>query len=97
MFVRRDLCAPQIAVQSCHAVIESTKDSPYQNEHPSVIICGMKSEKELINAVGYLDEKKIRNFQFKEPDIDNELTAVSTCLIEEDQRHLFRKFQLLKI
>ena len=97
MFVRRDLSAPQIAVQSCHAVVESTKNDPYQGEHPSVIICGIKTEAELKKVVDYLGKVNIKNFQFREPDIGNELTAVSTCLIEEEQRSLFRKFQLLKI
>lgn len=78
-------------------MVESTKNDPYQGEHPSVIICGVKSLRELEKVIAYLDEKKIRNFQFREPDIGNELTAVSTCLIEEEQRSLFRKFQLLKM
>ncbi len=97
MFVRRNLSGPQIAVQSCHAVIESTKSNPYQGEHPSVIICGVKTEKDLEKVINYLAEKNIKCFPFREPDIGNQLTAVSTALVEEDQRQLFRKFQLFKM
>lgn len=84
-------------MQAGHALVESAKNDPYQGEHPSVIICGVKTLHELEKVIDYLDKKNIKSFPFREPDIDNELTAVSTGLIEEDQRSLFKKFQLLKM
>lgn len=97
MFVRKDLPFEQIVVQSGHALVESTKHSPYQSDHPSVIICGSKSEHSLQKVVDYLKENDIIQYEFREPDIGNALTAVATAPVNEEQRHLFKKFQLLRI
>jgi len=110
VIVRTDLSAPQIAVQSCHAVIEMMKShvenevlssymgcgTRHPKEHPSVIICGVKSLVKLENTIDKLYNEDICFHEFREPDIGNELTAIATPPIYGDERKFFRKYQLLK-
>jgi len=95
ILIRKDLPLPQIAVQSCHAAIESAKK--YHTEHhPSVIICTVKNENDLINQQRYLTNNGIQFMEFREPDRNNELTAICSEPIYGDDRKIFSKFQLFK-
>lgn len=98
VFVREDLSAPQIAVQSCHACIEASHAFSLGSlpDHPSVIIIGVKNEKKLHQVRQFLIENSIQHAHFYERDLDDELTALATEPICGDRRRLFRKFQLLK-
>lgn len=97
-FVRRDLSHPQQAVQSSHACIEACKEFDFASlsEHPSVIICGVKSETQLETVCVRLQEQGIRFAPFREPDIGDELTSLTTEPIYGEDRSFFRKYQLLK-
>jgi len=97
VLVRKDLSPSQICVQSAHACIESTKHSPYEGEHPSVIVCGIDNETKLNNSAEKLEALGITCFKFREPDIGNQLTAIATVPIVGETRSHFRKFQLLKL
>ncbi len=96
VLVREDLSPAQRAVQSCHAVIEATRNFNMNGEHPSVIICGIKNELTLKRQIEYLTSNKIKFSKFYEPDINFELTAIATAPISGDTRNLFKKYQLLK-
>lgn len=98
VFVREDLPIPQIAVQSSHACIEATKafDIASLEDHPSVIIIGIKNEQKLHQVRKYLMESGIRHVHFYETDMDDQLTALATEPVHGERRKLFRKFQLLK-
>lgn len=98
VFIRTDLSSPQIAVQSCHACIESAKAFHLEelDDHPSVIILDIKTEAKLNNVKNYLSSVGVKFVSFHEPDRDNELTSIATEPIFEDRRRLFKKFQLLK-
>lgn len=97
VFVREDISAPQIAVQSCHACIEATKAFKLDrlSDHPSVIILSAKNETKLHRVRKYLIEQGVRHVHFYEPDIEDELTALATEPIFGDRREIFRKYQLL--
>lgn len=97
-FIRRDLSQPQQVVQVAHATIESCKSFDYRSlpEHPSVIVCGVKTETQLETVMKRLKEQGIRFALFREPDIGNQLTAIATEPICDADRGFFRKFQLLK-
>lgn len=97
MFVRTDLSAPQVVVQASHACIESTKHTPYQSDHPSVIVLSAKNEASLQKAIDFLTQNDIIHYAFREPDMANALTAVATVPLTEEKRSLFRKYQLLKM
>lgn len=97
-FVRRDLSQPQIAVQSSHACIDACKlfDFASLSEHPSVIMLGVKTETQLENVCKRLEKQGIRFASFREPDIGDQLTSVCTEPVSQEQRAIFKKYQLLK-
>lgn len=95
ILTRKDLSIPQIAVQSCHAAIECAKKYPTEH-HPSVIICTVKHEQELIKQMAYLQNNNIAFLEFREPDRNNELTSICSEPIYGDDRKIFSKFQLFK-
>lgn len=95
ILTRKDLPLPQIAVQSCHAAIEAGKKYP-THHHPSVILCTVKNENDLMNQARYLENNGIEFIEFREPDRDNELTSICSEPIYGDDRKIFSKFQLFK-
>jgi hypothetical protein len=86
------------AVQLGHAVIESTKNFPYEGSHPYLIVFGCKTEKSLKNAIDFCRQAGIMVVEFREPDRNNELTAFATATQSrnDDTQKMFRKYQLLK-
>lgn len=95
ILTRKDLPLPQIAVQSCHAAIECAKKFPTQH-HPSVILCTVKNEQDLMNQTRYLENNGIEFIEFREPDRNNELTSICSEPIYGEERKIFSKFQLFK-
>jgi hypothetical protein len=97
--VRRDLSLPQQVVQACHAAIEAswTLWADEIDEHPSVIVLGMKNEKALEKFKKYLDDLGYIHYdEFREPDMENQLASISTVALPESCKELFKKYQLLK-
>lgn len=95
IITRRNIGNAQKAVQSVHAAIEATrafiKDG---QEHPSVIITEVKSEEKLKKVMEELNG--IVNYKiFREPDRNNEITALATEPVYGDTRKLFSRFQLI--
>ncbi len=64
-------------------------------EHPSVIICVVKSETKLKEIAAELSDQKIKYSAFNEPDKNNELTAIASEPITGMDREAFKRFQLL--
>lgn len=95
VLVRNDLSPSQICVQSCHAVIEATRNFNMNGEHPSVILCVVKSEEKLKQVSRELATKGIRFSSFFEPDIGNKLTAIASAPVSGVNRDVFKRFQLL--
>lgn len=95
VIVRKDLPNAQKAVQSAHACIEATRDYLKKtDEHPSVIICEVKSENKLKMVMEEL-RGKINFKAFREPDIGNQFTAIASEPIYGEKRDLFKRFQLI--
>jgi hypothetical protein len=96
--VRTDLSAPQIAVQSTHAMIEIARSSLLGSnlEHPSVILCGVINEDKLQQQLNFYQSQGIICKPFYEADLDNQLTAFATEPIFGEQRKLFKRLQLCK-
>ena len=97
-FVRRDLSAPQRVVQVGHALIEAQKKFFYEGEHPYIVVFGLKTEKSLKNVLDFLQNRGIMSVGFREPDRNNELTAIATQALPktEETKRIFKKYQLLK-
>lgn len=95
VFVRRDLSPSQQAVQASHAAIESTKNWPYVGDHPHLVVLGVKSEESLKNALDKVQSNGILTAPFYED--NGELTAFATRpVVKDDERNVFRRYQLLK-
>lgn len=95
--MRNDLSSSQICVQAIHAAILSTKEAPYLDEHPHLVLCKLDSETKLKNAIDRLEASGIRCYSFYEPDIGNQLTAAATGIIRGKDRLHFKRFNLLKL
>lgn len=95
--VRRDLSHAQQVVQACHAAIEASQSflDP-DDDHPSVIVLGMKNEKALEKFKDYVHNCNFHYDKFFEPDRDNEMTSVAVFPVGDAQKVFFKKFQLLK-
>jgi hypothetical protein len=94
---RSDLSFPQQAVQSAHAAIEAAKAFPEHLEpHPHLIICCVKNEAQLQDAMARIAAQGIRLRAFYEPDIGGELTAFASEPIQGEQRKAFKRYQLMK-
>lgn len=95
VFVRQDLTRPQQAVQAAHAAIESTKRWPYIGDHPHMVLIGVKNETKLRAALDKAKKHGILVAEFAEEDVG--MTAFATRpIIEDEERQIFRKYQLLK-
>lgn len=97
IFVRTDLSSPQIVVQSVHAAIEASKHFPQPNSCPNVVILGVKNENELNVCQREIREKGINFTTFREPDINDEMTALATEVVSKEKKKHFRKYKLLSI
>lgn len=97
ILIRKDLSIPQQAVQSCHAAIESARNYIKPgDEHPSVIICHIKSEQKLLMCADELKQKGIDFQLFREPDIGNQATALASRPLKGEERAAFARFQLMQ-
>lgn len=93
VFIREDLTHPQQVVQASHAVLATER--PVTGV-PCVIVIGVKNEEKLLDVMPFLDSNKVSYKAFREPDFGNELTAIATEPLTDNDRHLFKKFQLLR-
>jgi hypothetical protein len=86
------------AVQSGHAIIEANRAGliPHEIEHPHLIILEVANEARLCFEAEKLQLAGIPIAIWREPDRDNEITAIATAALYGDQRKHFRKYQLLK-
>ncbi len=97
VLVRRDQSYGQIIVQTGHAILEATRHFlNATQEHPHVIICGIKSEVGLLQEQSKLTAIGIKTKMFYEPDIGNQATAFATEIIVGETRKYFKKYQLIK-
>lgn len=96
MFVRRDISFPQQVVQACHAAIEAAPLLSPEDDHPHLVVLGVKSELALRNALRRLQQHGIRCKPFFESDLGDQLTSFATEPLNGDSRQLFKKYQCLQ-
>jgi len=99
VFVRTDISFEQQIVQACHSSIEVARNSLVSpcDEHPSVILLGVKSESHLNKVEKHLSSLGIDHRFFVEPDLDNQITSICTEPVGSEMRSSFRKYQCLKV
>jgi hypothetical protein len=94
--VRRDLPAAQIAVQAAHAAVEAARSFLLADQpHPHFVLCRVASERELLAVADRLERAGIRFSLFREPDRDNEATALATEPLRPDRRTVLSRYPCL--
>lgn len=79
LIVRKDLSTSQRAVQAGHAVAQFLLCSPSTRwQNGTLIYLGVKGLKQLENLKRKFEIEDIRYIEFKEPDLNNEITAIAT-------------------
>lgn len=96
---RRDLSAGQQAVQSTHAAIDFTfeypnKASPWHKTSNYLVMVSVQNEEALKEFIKRCEYKLLDYTVFREPDINNEITAIAIEPCSET-RKLVSKLPLL--
>jgi len=79
--VRKDLSDSQRAVQAGHAVAEFLLHSPFSRwSNGTLIYLGVKGLKQLENIKQKFEWEDIPYIEFREPDLNNEITAIATTV-----------------
>jgi hypothetical protein len=94
--VRKDLSPAQICVQAAHAAIEVARTLSPEVEHPHLVLLGVNSEVQLLNAWNKLEATGIGCKPFFESDMGDQLTAIASGPIYGKDRDHFRRFNLLQ-
>jgi hypothetical protein len=92
-----DLSLPQQLCQAVHAAHEAGAHlADKENGISSVVICSVPNEDELLRAEHRLAQKGIRSVVFREPDLKNRATALSTEQINGAFRKVLSRYPLWK-
>lgn len=99
MITRTDLSEGQQAVQAAHAAIDfcfenPSRAGPWHKDSNYLIFLGVPNEDVLEAYIRKAIEKQIRFTIFREPDLDNSITAVAFEPSQETQK-LVRNLPLL--
>lgn len=81
--VREDLGAGAILAQSCHAVVSFTQEheviaKQWVRDSNYIVVLAIPGESELATLIEKVKERQINYSVFREPDLDDQLTAI--CL-----------------
>lgn len=89
----------QQLVQAAHASYEAGINSKDEVSptHNYLIACKIKDIKEAEKAIFFLQSNEIKHTIFREPDLDNRITAICTETISGVKREKMKRFQLWKI
>ena len=95
VIVRTDLPCSHPAVQAGHVVAEFYKDYPGFSQlwnNQTLIYLMVNTKRKLYNLMHKMDRNGIIYTYFKEPDIDDEITAIAVWMNEEST--FFDKYKL---
>lgn len=96
VFVRKDLTTVQQMCQAAHAAHEAGIHLGDKNNISSVVICSIPNELELLKVHDKLAQRAIKTVIFREPDIENQITAIATEPIGPEVRRYFSSYPLWK-
>ena len=88
---RRDLDPGYQLVQSAHAIANFVIYNPveakkWHEESNYIVSLSTENEQSLKNLISKLESKEITHVVFREPDIDNQITAVAIAPCDETRR-----------
>jgi hypothetical protein len=58
-----------------------------------MVLCGVKSEEQLLNAAAKINRAGIKYRLFRESDLDGSATALATDIVYGENRKYFKRFQ----
>lgn len=108
IFVRQDICAEQQAVQAAHATFvagaviradhtgNAKRARPFNPDHTHFVLLGVPDLRCLQDAEAATRFNNITTYCFYEGDLNNEMTAFTTGIVTQENRHVFAGFSLLK-
>jgi peptidyl-tRNA hydrolase len=92
VIVRKDLSTSQQAVQAGHALAEYLMHGPFSRwSNGTLIYLGVKGLKQLENIKHKFEMEGIPYIEFREPDLNNETTAITT----DRNNHIIERLNLL--
>ena len=92
VIVRKDLSKSQQAVQAGHALAEYLLHGPFSRwQNGTLIYLGVKGLKQMENLKQRFIEEDIQYIEFREPDLNNEVTAIAT----ETNNHYIERLNLI--
>ena len=92
VIVRKDLSTSQQAVQAGHALAEHLLHGPFSRWHNGTLVyLGVKGLKQLENIKRKFEVEGIPHKEFREPDLNNEITAIAT----DQETHHTKRLNLL--
>ena len=94
--VRRDLPVAQVTVQAIHGALESARAFPHPKIHPNAIVLTVEDETALNELRERLRRAYVPFVSWREPDLNDSLTSVSSAPLYGAERKHFRGLPLLK-
>ncbi len=89
VIVRKDLSISQRAVQAGHAVAEFLLRGPLSRwKNGTLIYLGVKGLNQLENIKQKFEWEDIPYIEFREPDLNNEITAIATEVLSKHVERL---------
>jgi len=83
-------------VQAIHAAIEAARRFLHPDQlHPHLVLCRVTSERDLLAAADRLERAGVRFALFREPDRNNEATALATEPLSGDLRGVLARYPCL--
>ena len=95
VLVRKDLSPAQRIVQTAHAAIEHARHIPSTKEHPHLVVLGVANDTDLWLARESIKKHNLSHIMFREPDLNNQATAICVGPVYNGDRRHFRHYQLL--
>lgn len=83
-------------MQAAHATFECGKTFPRSPTIDSLIVIGVPDEESLLATHRYVMQHGIGAVLFREPDLNDQATALCTEAIEPARKRLFRRYKLWK-
>lgn len=80
--------------QAVHAAHEAGTHFGDKDSISSVVICAISDEQGLMQAIDRLTSHGIRISIFREPDLENQITAIATEPLSKPTRKIMSKYQL---
>lgn len=94
MLVRKDLSPAQQLVQAVHAAHEAGIRFGDPSLISSVVVCSVPDEQSLLHSKEALDSQGIRSYVFKEPDVNDQATALASEPLWGSRRKAFSRYPL---